>query len=788
MRFVFLTCCLFLSTLPARSQLLINEYLSSNVNGIQDQDQDFSDWIEIYNNDSLPLDITGYSLTDDMLQPAKWTFPSVTLPAYKHILVFASDKNRKEIPMSFETIIDVGDEWNYLVPDSDIGLSWQNAGYDDSAWTKAKSSFGYADNDDTTIIASTAVSVFIRREFNLASLDDISRLILCIDYDDGFVAYINGHEVARANLGNPGEYMAYDRLATAGREALMYQGGSPEYYEISDPLSVLVEGVNTIAIQVHNNAVSSTDLSLIPFLTIGRLTEGLDDISSCLAFSDLGGLHTNFKLDADSDRVFLYNDLGILVDSTPLVKMTSEVSYGRKPDGGINWSFFGEPTPGTANITNGTGQVFADTVFFFPEGGMHPADTPIELSSANTSDTIYYTLDGSIPDAGDLRYTGPVVLDTSIVVRARVIRYDALPGAVSTRTYVTGLNHDIPIVCLSTEPRNLWDEMSGIYAFGPNPPGDYPYFGANFWKDWERPVHMELYDVDGIERIDQDAGMKIFGAWSRASDQKSVSLFARKTYGKGSFKYQFFADKPIEKFESIILRNSGNDNMGLQFHDCFMTGLTREMNIDRQAYQPAAIYLNGQYWGLLNIREKVSNNYVAENYHVDADSVNLLEWNGSVIDGSNETYYRLTDFVNAKTTLQNSADFNWVQQRMDIDNFIQYQLTEIYLNNRDWPGNNIKYWNTTFPLSKWRWIIYDTDFGFGIWDVNDYMLNTLEFALEPNGPDWPNPPWATLLLRRLVTNQGFRNNFIIQYCDRLNRDLSPGRALADLDSLRDPVR
>jgi hypothetical protein len=424
-------------------------------------------------------------------------------------------------------------------------------------------------------------------------------------------------------------------------------------------------------------------------------------------------------------------------------------------------------------------------VIFTPEGGKHLGGVTVSLATLDVSDSIYYTTDGSMPDKSDHLYTGPVNVTGSEVIRARAFHYGAVPGPVGSNTYVTELDHDLPVVCLSTEPANLWDENTGIFVFGPNPPGDFPYFNANFWKDWERPVHIELYDLTGIKRIDQDAGMKVYGAWSRAFDQKSVALYARKAYGKGSFKYRFFKDKPIEKFESIVLRNSGNDNMGLQFHDCFMTGLTREMDIDRLAYQPSAVYINGVYWGLLNIREKISNDYVSENHNVDAESINLLEGSGTVLDGNRRDYQALVNYMYTKSTLQNDADYQWVGNRIDKDNFIKYQLTEIYLNNRDWPSNNIKFWNTNGPGSKWRWILYDTDFGFGIWDETDYQLNTLEFATETNGPNWPNPPWSTLILRRLLSNLAFRNDFIIQFCDRLNLDFHPGRINADLDSLRD---
>jgi hypothetical protein len=782
MRIFTLLLCLLSCNLAVHAQILINEVLPSNVNGILDEDKEFHDWIEIYNAGDNPASLTGYSLTDDITIPGKWIFPAMSFPAKQHLLIFASGKNRKELPMDFETIIDIGDEWHFLVPDSDIGSAWHTLDFNDSLWSSGNSSFGYSDGDDTTLINSSANSIFIRKEFTVANLSQLGRLVLSIDYDDGFVAYINGQEVARSNLGNPGEIMSYDRLAAAGREALMYQGGSPEYYEISNPGSLLTEGTNVIAIQVHNNVIGSSDLSVIPFLSVGRFS-GIIDVSPYLSFTGFGGLHTNFKLDADNEGLYLFNTAGVLADSLRIKDFPGDISYGRKPDGSSIWYYFGTPTPGAANLKNGSELIYADTVVFSSNGGKHTTGFGLSLGSLNPLDSIYYTTDGSIPDVSDTRYTGPIVINANKVIRARVIKYNVLPGPIGTRTFVTGRNHDLPIICLSTEPGNLWDEMSGIYAMGPNPPGDYPYFNANFWKDWERPVHFELYDVSGAKKVDQEVGMKIFGAWSRAADQKSIALFARKSYGKGSLKYQFFKDKPIDKFESLVLRNSGNDNMGLQFHDCFMTGLTREMDIDRQAYQPAAIYLNGEYWGLLNIREKVSIDYVAENHMVDADSVNLLEGPGNTVDGTNDDYIDVVNYMNIKTTLQNDADYNWVPDKIDLNNFIQYQLTQIYLNNRDWPGNNNKFWKTTSPGSKWRWIIYDTDFGFGIWNTADYQLNTLQFALEPNGPDWPNPPWSTLFLRRLTTNAGFRKNFIIQFCDRLNQDFHPDRITADLDSL-----
>ncbi len=782
MRIVYILFVLLFVKLDVYGQLKINEFLSSNVNGILDEDNTYSDWIEVYNSGGTAVNLNGYSLSDDLTMTAKWTFPDFTLSASDYILVFASGKDRKDLPVVYQTLIDMGDEWCYLIPDSDIGTSWHDMGYDDSGWLLGESGFGYEDNDDSTII-TTSLSIFIRNEFTVSDLASIEKLLLHIDYDDGFIAYINGQEIARANIGTPGEVIPFDRPADEGHEAVMYQGGNPEYYEISNPGSILVEGNNVIAIQGHNISLTSSDMSLIPFLSIGRMGSAVKDISPYLTFPSSGGLHTNFKIKVEGESLYLFTPGGSLVDSIGGVALTNDISYGRQPDGSSDWVYFAEPTPGNSNSTQGVEGGITGNVIFSSQGGKYLSGLTLTISTENPGDTIYYTTDGSIPDRSSQRYTGSFSIGSPTVIKARAFNYTSLPGEVTTNTYVTQLDHDLPIVCISTDPYNLWDETNGIFAYGPNP-GGYPYFDANFWQDWERPIYFEFYDIQGNKRIDQGAGIKVFGGWSRASDQKSVALYARSIYGKGSFEHKFFADKPIDKFEAIVLRNSGNDNMGLQFQDCFMTGLTREMDIDRQAFQPAAIYINGEYWGLLNIREKVNEHYVAENYNLETDNINLLEQQSTVIHGSSTDYQQILNFLNANTSLSNNEQYEWINGQIDINNFIQYQLTQIYINNQDWPGNNIKYWNTITPDSKWRWILFDTDFGYGIWNVSDYQFNTLAFALEPNGDSWPNPPWSTLMLRRLVTNLDFRYNFINQYCDRLNVDFHPDRIISYLDWLK----
>ncbi|MBN1597551.1 MAG: CotH kinase family protein [Bacteroidales bacterium] len=763
------------------SQVFINEFLSSNLNIIEDEDFEYCDWIELYNASGTPVNLESYTISDDILSPSKWSFPAISISPNSHLLIMASDKDRTASPVSYNTIIDVGDGWKFIVPEEPVATEWKSPGFNDSAWSIGKSGFGYGDNDDSTDIGAVT-SVYIRKEFELTNIENISKLVLNIDYDDGFVAYLNGNEIARDNLGTYGEEILYNQTTNGlQREATIYQNGSLEYYFTDNPSEYLIEGTNAIAIQCHNVNETSSDMSLIPILSIGRAGETQENETSSFIHLPNSYLHTNFKLRASGEGIYLFNSSGVLIDSVGATELTDDISFGRKPDGSEDWLYFGFPTPGKPNNNQGVTQLFADTVVFSHQGGRNIGGLVLSLSSSNPADSIYYTLDGSVPDKTDILYTSPFIISNNTVVRARVIDYLSLPGKISTNTYVTNIDHEFPVVCISTEPDNLWDYESGIYVMGPNAQTDYPYFNANFWQNWEKPAHMELYDQAGIKQIDQGAGIRIYGAWSRAHDLKSFAVFARSQYGEGSFNYKFFADKPIDKFESIVLRNSGNDDGQCHFLDGFITGLTEHMNADRQAMQPASIYLNGEYWGILNIREKINEHFVAENHGVDPEQVNILELESNIIQGTNEDYLEILDFLNTNSSLQNNDKYNWMQDRIDIDNYIQYQLAQIYADNKDWPGNNIKFWNSSIA-KKWRWIIYDTDFGFGA--NGSYTFNTLSFALVPDNGGWPNPTWSTLLFRRMVTNIGFRHNFINQYCDRLNLDFYPDRVRFKLDSLQ----
>ena len=178
-----------------------------------------------------------------------------------------------------------------------------------------------------------------------------------------------------------------------------------------------------------------------------------------------------------------------------------------------------------------------------------------------------------------------------------------------------------------------------------------------------------------------------------------------------------------------------------------LTSLMRDSELDFQDYNPVATYINGEYWGMYNMREKINEHMLASKHNIDADSISLLAHNAEIIEGSNEEYNQLINYIE-NSDLSDNSNFEYIKDQIDLTNYILYQVTNIFINNTDWPGNNIKFWK--HPETKWRWIMYDTDFGFGpYWNISNFEENTLSFALNPYGPGWPNPPWSPYYLENL---------------------------------------
>ncbi len=775
--------CLLIQNIEAQN-IVINEVMSSNVNTLFDQFNEAPDWIELYNSGNEVVNLLNFGLSDDLEEPFKWIFPEIILTPASFLIIFASDKDIRDLPIIWSILIDQGDEWHYIVPNEELPANWKNIGYNDNLWNIGNSGFGYGDNDDETLL-DACISVYLRKEITITNINNIAQAILHIDFDDAFVAYLNGTEIARFNIGTTGILPTFNEVSNnSDHEAAMYNGGKPDRFEIPSNLLNFVEGENILAIQVHNAGLGSSDLTAIPFFTIGR-TASNGENESIPEILDIktNYLHTNFKLKSTGESILLTSPENELIDQKQIEPLIEDVSFGRKPDGTNQWMYFYKPTPGGSNITSGYSSIQQFTLQFSIEAGLYKNSIQVEITGAPDNATIYYSTDGSDPTRSSKVYINPINISVTTVLKARIITNDDIIGEVVTNTYIINKITNLPIISLSTNPDNLWDFDSGIYVMGPNAEPGNPYFGANFWQDWEKPVHFEYFETDGKVKLSVNAGMKIYGAWSRAHDQKSLTIYARSKYGAGSLNYPFFKAKPIDQFEAIVLRNSGNDWMYSMIRDAFMVTLIE--GVDHQAYQPAVVYLNGEYWGILNIREKINEHFIASNNNIDPDQIELLENNINPIHGDGMHYNNMINYIR-ENDLSINENYKTIKQQMDVNEYMKYMITEIYCNNTDWPGNNIKYWRPDMPGGRWRWIIFDTDFGFGLYGPDfGYSENTLAFALEPYGPGWPNPPWSTELFRNLVKNESFKIEFINLFADHLNTTFDPNNLNKRIDEYED---
>ncbi|MCW0483757.1 CotH kinase family protein [Gaoshiqia sediminis] len=766
----------YLSVLPGQAQKLqINEIMSSNTHTLLDEDGEFPDWIELINTSSQIINLSEYFLADDLKNPTQWQFPDMELQSGEIIVVFASGKDRKNIPSHWKSLIKKGDDWKYLVPQQEIS-GWYSPEFDDSSWATGTSGFGYGDNDDATII-QPLTSIFMRKEFTIDGLSEIQQMVLSMDYDDGFVAYLNGTEIARANLGTSGVAPAFDALATVDHEANIYQGFSPGLFNIENFAELLQTGANVLAVQVHNNHAGSSDFTAIPFLS--ALTHKYpDNVAPPILNLAGANLHTNFKLDAHGDSLFIFNANGQEIDELIITPIPIDISTGYKEGDFSQLFIFAYPTPWEANTSQALIIDEHLTPVFSQEGGIFNNSVTLSLSTANAGDTIYYTTDGSDPNLNSLFFINPITISEPTTIRARIIKYGYFPGKIITQSYYPEYDKSLPIVFVSTNPDNLWDYNTGIYVKGPNASPNFPYKGANFWQDWEKPAHVELYFPSGKSGFSIDAGLKIFGNYTRGYTQKSMAVYARSQYGDKNINCKLFDDKPIDKFESIILRSGGTDNFGENqfwgtlFRDRFIANIGLQMNLDAQAGFPCVVYLNGEYWGIHNIREKVNEHFLADNNGIDSDEINLLELDSEIIYGSNEHYREMMSFI-YNNDMSFEGNYEYVKTQMDIDNYIRYNVIELFSYNDDWPGNNIKYWRENSAQSKWRWILFDVDTGFGLWDPASVYTNSIAIALKPDGTDWPNPAWSTLLFRSLMQNESFKKRFINTFADHMNTTLLP---------------
>ena len=394
------------------------------------------------------------------------------------------------------------------------------------------------------------------------------------------------------------------------------------------------------------------------------------------------------------------------------------------------------------------------------------------------------------------------------VVRAKLIKPGALESKTVTKTYYVSplgaARFTLPVVSISVDENKFFDYNQGINVAGvdfdnwriAHPADETPTIGnvANFFRSGilgEVPVNIS-YFVNGTEVVNQDAGLRIHGGSSRIAQNRSYGIFARSDYGSNSINYKFFSDKTYDNFAGIVMHNSGNDYNQTIFRDAFCQRLMRPLHVLTKGYQPIITFINGEYWGVQSIRDKVDSDYFKRVYNINSNELDHLENETVINDGDFVNYSNMFNYI-SNNSLTVQANYDYVQTRLDKENFKDYYITNIFLENTDWPVNNIHYWRKRTAGyepnapegqdGRWRWLAHDMDDTFAI-SNSDINLNSLAAATDPNGPDWPNAPFSTLILRKLLENDSFRLEFINRFADLINTSFSTSNVLGTMAQMK----
>ncbi len=489
-----------------------------------------------------------------------------------------------------------------------------------------------------------------------------------------------------------------------------------------------------------------------------------------------------------------------------------------------------------------------DVPTFSSDSGSYQNPFHLTLTAESGCD-VYYSTDGSIPSVGDVnnrtifKYVSPISIKDrngepnflssrenrakyytgegdsmlpenpltdeevpkATVIRAIAVDATGASSTVMTRTYFIGDNLEpydgYPVISLVTDPDNLLDDEYGIYVRGMgNGWGTPPFNFEQDGRDWEREADMDYFDENHEVALSSGAGIRIRGGYSRRWGQKSFNVYFREEYIRGDYGFKnikdyplipdaFIADHvtPVSKYKSIVLRNGGNDTDYTKLRDLFIQSLVSDRDMGTQAGRPCILYLNGEYWGPYNIQEKYGDDYFAEEYGVTEDNIVMIK-NDELSEGVDadmelyEEFRKMDDLDMSKP--ENYAQFC---ESTDVQNYIDYMATQLYIANEDWPHNNFVLWRVRNPEpgvpygdGKWRWMLYDTEFSMGLYSGGSLTdaINRIFYDDSDNGR----------LFRSLAKNAEFCRQFVTTMMDLRNMNFHKDNYASKLEEMADVYR
>ena len=436
-----------------------------------------------------------------------------------------------------------------------------------------------------------------------------------------------------------------------------------------------------------------------------------------------------------------------------------------------------------------------DTVVFSASGGFYDEVFALQLYNINPQNHIRFTINGNRPTSGSQLYSDSILLDATkysksdiytiqispdylvyipdsiqhcMVIRAAVFdENDNCVSQVITNSYfIRALGcdtHGLPAVSICADSLDLFDYERGIMVPGimfdsldSDHTGNYYMHG----REWERIINLEFRELDDNSGINQICGLRTHGNRARRQPQKGLKVYAREEYGNKRFKHRFFEDTPMNSFKHLLIKPYSSLYPYSSIQDYICSQMAIGLGLEAGYSRPACLFINGEYWGIYFVQEKMDERYLEDHFGINIEQCNIISnWIESEY-GNPQSFYKMMDWLEtADLTVQENYDY--LSSIVDIDNFIDYMILETFVANLDWPANNNRCWQ--MEDGKWRWMFFDGDAAFNQFGIdpfgNSTVLDVFGNATYTGEYAWPSSKRATLLFRRLLENQDFKERF-----------------------------
>ncbi|MDD2634839.1 MAG: CotH kinase family protein [Bacteroidales bacterium] len=575
---------------------------------------------------------------------------------------------------------------------------------------------------------------------------------------------------------------------------LDYDGDDNDWIEIYNPTD---DTINLSSYFISDNPKtpykwSFPDIEIAPDSFLVIFASGKDTVYPG------NEIHTSFSIKSYGESLLLTNDFRVVQEIEPVILRQNQ-SYGFLPDASDEAVIFDVATPGTKNEL-----ILIEKVFFSKSGGIYDDNFEIELSNVFSENEIRFTIDGNMPDKNSLLYSNALFLDEAMCSKTDIYKIQISPAylqyipenlspkaiviraaafdssgviqskIVTNSYFIRNMEIDhlnLPIISITADYYDLFDDSTGIFVpgiyydenhiYGAERSGNYYQRG----EAWERRANIELFDYNNSDFFSQEVGLRIHGDKARRFPQKGMRVYARNKYGEANFYTKLFTPKEYQQYKRLVFKPFYSSWTQAGFEDFLTAKISTNLSFINPNSKPVVLYLNGEYWGIYFMLKRIDEKYLTEKYDIDENSVELVyDWFGNTDNGVSKDFTELYKFI-SENDMKNAENYYNITQQIDINNFIDYQIFEIYFNNYDWPANNMKCWKSNQYDQKWRWIFYDGDACF-----NNYKDNFFNHATNTSDDNYPTNYKVTLFFRKLMENSSFAFAFVNRLQYLVNND------------------